>query len=400
MSSRISSGDCRPSDAVRRLEAKQVIPVCEPFLEGKEDQYVSECVRTGWISSSGPFIEQFEQQWSAYCGRSYGVAVCNGTAALWCAVASLNLQPGDEVVIPSFTIMSCAQAIIACGGTPVLVDSDPDTWTMDVAAVESRITPRTRAIMPVHIYGHPVNLDPILSLAKEQGLMVIEDAAEAHGAEYQTALCGGSPAWHRCGGFGDMSCFSFYANKPVTTGEGGMVVTDDPVMAAKLRSLRNLCFGNERRFVHESLGFNFRLTNLQAALGVAQIERIDEIVGRKRAIGKAYVERLGSVAELQLQQEQDWARSVFWMNGVVLADDVDMDAALLGRLLKQNGVDTRPFFVGMHEQPVLRERGLFQNEACPVATRLARRGLYLPSGAGLTMDEVNEVCDTLQEVLP
>ncbi len=376
-----------------------MIPVCEPYLDGKESQFVSECLRTGWVSSSGPFIEQFEQRWAAYCGRAHGVAVCNGTAALWCAVASLDLDPGDEVILPSFTIISCAQAVLACGGIPVLVDSDPDTWTMDVAAVAPKLSARTRAIMPVHIYGHPVNLDPILSLATERGLAVIEDAAEAHGAEYKTASSVGALVWRRCGGFGDMSCFSFYANKPVTTGEGGMVVTDDPVVAARLRSLRNLCFGDERRFLHESLGFNFRLTNLQAALGVAQIERIEEIVERKRAIGRAYAKRLRDVSGLQAQSEADWARSVFWMNGIVLSDDVDMDAALLARLLRQKGVDTRPFFIGMHEQPALRERGLFENDACPVATRLARRGLYLPSGAGLTMDEVSEVCDAVQEIL-
>jgi perosamine synthetase len=237
-----------------------MIPVNEPLLGKREMVYVTECVRTGWISSVGHFIEEFEHKWASYCGRKYGIAVCNGTAALQMAVAALELDPGDEVIMPTFTIISCAQAVIYRGGVPVLVDCDPSTWCMDVSQLEAKITPRTRAIMPVHIYGHPVDMDPLLALADAYHLAIIEDAAEAHGAEYLSRHHTDAPTWRRCGGMSDLSIFSFYANKLITTGEGGMVLTDDPLLAERLRSLRNLCFQDGRRFYHEQLGYNFRLS--------------------------------------------------------------------------------------------------------------------------------------------
>ena len=245
-----------------------MIPVNEPVLGERELEYVTECIRTGWISSAGRFINEFEHQWAAYCGREHGVAVANGTVALQLAVAALKLEPGDEVILPSFTIIWCATAIIFNGGIPVLVDADPETFGIDPAQVEAKITPRTRAIMPVHIYGHPVDMDPLLELAAKYNLAIIEDAAEVHGAEYLTRFNRQQPEWRRCGSFGDVSTFSFYANKLVTTGEGGMLVTDDDALAERARSMRNLCFLPNRRFYHEELGFNFRLTNLQAALRV------------------------------------------------------------------------------------------------------------------------------------
>jgi perosamine synthetase len=355
---------------------------------------VADAVRSGWVSSSGPFLAEFERAWAAYCGRSEGVAVSNGTVALEVAVATLELEPGDEVIMPAFTIVSCALAVLYAGGVPVLVDADPATWTLDPAAVESRIGPRTRAIMPVHIYGHPANMEPVLAAAERAGLAVIEDAAEAHGAD-----CLVEGEWRRCGSFGNASCFSFYANKLVTTGEGGMVVTDDRALAERARSLRNLCFEPERRFYHRSLGHNFRLTNLQAALGVAQLERMDGIVERKRAMAAAYRERLATTDALQLPPEEPWARSVYWMYGVVLHDDVGLDAAELGSRLSRLGVETRPFFLGMHEQPALLERGLFAGEKYPVTERLARRGLYLPSGLGLTEEQIERVSDAVAEAL-
>jgi perosamine synthetase len=248
-----------------------MIPVNEPLLGDRELEYVTECVRTGWVSSAGRFIEEFEQKWAAYCARKYGVAVSNGTAALQLAVATLGFRLGDEVIMPTFTIISCSLAAVYAGGVPVLVDSDPRSWTMDVNQIARKITPRTKAIMPVHIYGHPADMDPILELADCNGLAVIEDAAEAHGAEYLVGRDGREPVWHRCGSFGILSCFSFYANKLITTGEGGMVLTDDVELADKARSLRNLCFQPGRRFYHDELGFNFRITNLQAALGLSQL---------------------------------------------------------------------------------------------------------------------------------
>jgi perosamine synthetase len=350
---------------------------------------VLRCLEQGWISSEGAFVEEFEQAWAAYCGRREGVAVSNGTSALELALATAGLAPGDEVILPSFTIISCVLAVLEAGAVPVLVDCDPDTWCMDVDQVASRIGPRTRAVMPVHIYGHPVDMDPLLALAERHGLKVIEDAAEAHGALYRG---------RRAGSFGEMSCFSFYANKIVTTGEGGMVLTNDPATATRLRSGRNLAFG-ARRFMHEELGHNYRLTNLQAAIGVAQVADVDERVRRKREIAARYSERLARCERLQLPVERPWARSVYWMYGVVLQDDVALERDDLAARLRDRGVDTRPFFVGMHEQPVLRRMGLFTDERYPRTERISRRGLYLPSGLALTPEQQDAVCDALEEVL-
>ena len=376
-----------------------MIPVNEPWLGERELEYVSECVRTGWVSSAGRFVSEFEERWAAYCGQRFGIAVSNGTVALQLAVACLGLEPGDEVIMPTFTIISCALAVIYNAGVSVLVDCDPRTSCMDVSQVEEKITPRTRAIMPVHIYGHAVDMDPLLDLADQYRLVVIEDAAEVHGAEYLSGRHTDTPTWRRCGSMGDLSTFSFYANKLITTGEGGMVLTDNPQMAEKARSLRNLCFQSGRRFYHEELGFNFRMTNLQAALGLAQLERMDEIVTRKRWMGQEYTRRLKDIQGLQLPVEEPWARSVYWMYGVVLPEETGMDASQFAQRLRERGVDTRPFFLGMHEQPVFRRRGLFEGESYPVAERIARQGLYLPSGLALTEQQLECVVQAVREVL-
>ena len=375
-----------------------MIPVSEPFLGQSEIDNVLECVRSGWVSSSGSFLKKFEQQWADYCGRQFGIAVSNGSAALQLAVLALDLKTGDEVILPTFTIISCATAVVYSGATPVLVDSDPKTWCMNVDQVRERITSKTKAILPVHMYGHPVDMDPLIDIAEKNGLAIIEDAAEAHGAEYASKR-NGTLSWIRCGSFGEMSCFSFYANKLITTGEGGMILTDDPVLAEKLRSLSNLCFQPARRFYHENLGFNYRLTNLQAALGLSQIERMEEIIQRKRAIAASYTERLKDIKGLELPSEENWAHSVYWMYGIVLQDSVTMNAAELADALRKREIETRPFFLGMHEQPVFHRRGLFSHEQYPVAERLARRGLYLPSGLGLKEDQINSVCDAIRSIV-
>ena len=376
-----------------------MIPVNEPLLEKREEELVVECLRSGWISSAGKFIEDFEQRWADYCGRRYGIAVSNGTAALQLAFACIGLKPGDEVILPTFTIISCALAVIYNGGVPVLVDSDPRTWCMDVKQVKDKISQKTRAIMPVHIYGHPVDMNPLELLAEKHGLAIIEDAAEAHGAEYLSERNATNSVWRRCGSFGTLSCFSFYANKLVSTGEGGMVLTDDAELADRARSLRNLAFQPNRRFYHEELGFNFRLTNLQAALGVAQLEKIDEIVARKRWMGRTYNRLLKDIDGLELPPEEPWARSVYWMYSVVLSEKIGVDASQFAQRLRQREIETRPFFLGMHEQPVLHKRGLFVEESYPVAERLARRGLYLPSGLALTEEQLTRVCEVVHEVL-
>jgi len=367
------------------------IPVNEPLLDGNEKKYLNECIDTGWISSEGPFVKQFEDGFASRVRRQQGIAVCNGSAALDAAVAALGLGQGDEVILPAFTIVSCAAAIIRAGATPVLVDSDPKTWCMNVDELASRITSRTRAIMAVHIYGLPVDMDPLLELARAHGLYVIEDAAEAHGLDYR-----GRP----CGSFGDISVFSFYPNKHVTTGEGGMLLTDDSALANRCRDLRNLCFDNRRRFVHEDLGWNLRMSNLQAAVGVAQLERLDEFAIKKREMGRAYTEGLSVLTGFQSPLvETEYAENIYWVYGIVLDDSVPFDAAEAMKRLGEHGIGSRPFFWPMHEQPVFRRMGLFKGESFPVAENLARRGFYLPSGLSLTQSQIEEVCGAVREVL-
>lgn len=367
-----------------------MIPVNEPLLDGNEKKYLAECIDTGWISSEGPFVRQFEERFAARVGRRYGIAVCNGSAALETAVAALALGYGDEVILPTFTIISCAAAIVRAGARPVLVDSDPMTWNMDVGQIAAKITPRTKAIMVVHLYGLPADMDPLLALARQHGLRVIEDAAEMHGQTYR-----GRP----CGSFGDLSAFSFYPNKHLTTGEGGMLVTDDAALAERCRSLRNLCFQSGRRFVHEELGWNFRMTNLQAAVGLAQLERLDEFVTRKRRMGARYTELLAGVPGLQLPlPATDYADNIYWVYGLVLDESLPLDAEdAMHRLLKA-GVGTRPFFWPMHEQPVFQNRGWFAGERYPVAERLARRGFYIPSGLALTDDQIDQAARAVRKL--
>lgn len=368
-----------------------MIPVCEPLILDQDRAYARDAIESGWISSDGHYLRTFEERWAAYCGVRHGVAMCNGTVALEAAVAALELEPGSEIILPSFTIISCVLAVLEAGCVPVLVDSEPDTWCMDVRKVAERITPRTRAIMPVHMYGHTVDMEPLWELAAQHGLKIVEDAAEAHGADYRG---------RRAGSLGDLGCFSFYANKIVTTGEGGMVVTNDDALAERLRSLRNLCFQPPRRFLHARLGHNYRMTNVQAALGVAQVERVEDHVARKRRMAVAYGERLASLQpRIHLPVERSWGKNVYWMYGLVLGDEVPFDAQELARRLRELGVDTRPFFVGMHEQPALLERGLFKGEWYPVADRLARRGLYLPSGLGITAGQIETVSEAVHKVL-
>jgi perosamine synthetase len=368
-----------------------MIPVNEPLLNGNEMKYLAECIETGWISSEGPFVRQFEEKFAARVGRRHAIAVTNGTAALDAAVESLGIGPGDEVILPTFTIISCINQIVRSGATPVLVDSDPITWNMDVGQVEAKITSRTKAIMAVHIYGLPVDMDPVLALAEKYGLKVIEDAAEMHGQTYK-----GKP----CGSFGDISAFSFYPNKHVTTGEGGMIVTDDDLLAESCRSLRNLCFQPQKRFVHERLGWNLRMTNLQAALGLAQLERLDEFVAKKRAIGTRYTELLYGLTGAQLPPAKtEYAENIYWVYGMVLKDDVPFGAEEAMHRLGQKGIGTRPFFWPMHEQPVLLKRGLFRGQHYPVAERIARRGFYIPSGMALTDTQMGEVAEAVKMVM-
>ncbi len=367
------------------------ILVNEPLLNGKEKQYLNQCIDDGWISSEGPFVKRFEEELAAIVGRKYGIAVSNGSVALDMAVVALKIGAGDEVILPTFTIISCAAAIVRAGAIPVVVDCDPQTWNIDIAQIEAKITPRTKAIMVVHIYGLPVDMKPILELAEKYGLHLIEDAAEMHGQTFK-----GRP----CGSFGDLSTFSFYPNKHITTGEGGMVVTDDEHLAERCRSLRNLCFGPPRRFVHEELGWNLRMSNIQAALGVAQLERLNEFVGRKRKMGKRYTELLKDVPGLQLPVPYtDYAENIYWVYALVLKDEVPFDAEEIMHRLSQKKIGTRPFFWPMHQQPVFQRMGLFQGESHPISERIAQRGFYIPSGMALTDEQIERVAHEVAEVM-
>lgn len=367
------------------------VPVNEPLLNGNEAKYLKECIETGWISSEGAFVHQFEAGMAKLTRRRHGIAVCNGSLALDLALQALSLEPGSEVILPTFTIVSCAAAVVRAGCVPVLVDSDPLTWNMDIQQVAAKITPRTSAIMAVHIYGLPVDMAPLMDLARKHGLAVIEDAAEAIG---QTAYD------RPCGSFGDISCFSFYPNKHITTGEGGMVLCNDDALAERCRSLRNLCFLPERRFVHNELGYNFRMSNIQAALGVAQLEKITSTLDKKRAIGERYRELLDGLPGIQLPLHKTaYAENLYWVFGLVLNDDVPFDAGECERRLQSLGVGTRPFFWPMHEQPVFMQRGMFRAERYPVAERLARRGFYVPSGVALTEEQMACVVQKVKEVL-
>jgi perosamine synthetase len=370
-----------------------MIPVNEPRLGPRELDYVRDCIESGWISSAGKYIDRFEAGWAAYCGRRYGVAVCNGTVALELAVSVLDLPPGSEVILPSFTIVSCLEAVLRNGLTPVLVDCDPKTYCMDVTEVERAISPRTRAVMAVHIYGHPVDMERLLVVVQKHGLKLIEDAAEVHGAE-----CRVHGTWRRCGSFGEVSAFSFYANKNITCGEGGMVLTDDERLAERLRSRRNLCFGRRDRFLHEDRGWNFRMTNIQAAIGCAQLEQIEQFLQRKLEMARRYSEGLRGLP-LQLPVTREWARPSVWMYAVLLEDSVPFDAAELARRLYAEGIETRPFFRGMHEQPVYRRMGLFRDVRLPVTERISRRGLYLPSGQAITDEQIDRVIEAVRKVL-
>ena len=367
------------------------IPVNKPLLNGNEKKYLCECIDTGWISSEGPFVKEFEKKMSATADRKYGIAVSNGTAALEVAVQALGIKEGDEVIMPTFTIISCAMAVTKVGAIPVLVDSDMHTWNMNVDEIESKITSRTKAIMVVHLYGLPVEVDKILVLAKKYNLKVIEDAAEMHGQTYN-----GRP----CGSFGDISIFSFYPNKHITTGEGGMVVTDDEQLAERCRMLRNLCFKKDVRYIHDEISDNYRFTNLQAAVGLAQLERLDEFITKKRKMGRYYTEHLKDVKGLILPIERtNYADNIYWVYGLVLEKDIQADNRLIQKLLSEQEIGSRTFFWCMHEQPVYQRQRLFENQTYPNAEYLARKGFYIPSGLALTKDQMDKVINKIIKVM-
>jgi perosamine synthetase len=371
----------------------QLIQVNEPLLSGREEEYVLDCIKTGWISSAGKYIERFEREWADYCGRKYGVAVSNGTVSLELAISVLELPAGGEVILPSFTIISCLEAVLRNGLKPVLVDCEPQTYCMSISDVEKAMTPKTVAVMPVHIYGHPVNMQALMALAERYNLKIVEDAAEAHGAS-----CRVNGAWRKCGSFGDVSSFSFYANKNITCGEGGMVLTDDENLYKKMVNRRTLCFGNKERFLHEDRGWNFRMTNMQAALGCAQLENIKKFIERKKNMATLYNEGLQNLP-LQLPFIETWAKSSVWMYAILLKDEVPFGAVEFAKRLLEEGVQTRPFFRGLHDQPIYLKRELIGSYKCSVTEKIYERGLYLPSGQAITDEQIAIVIKAVRKVL-
>ena len=366
------------------------IPVNEPLLNGNEKKYLNECIDSGWIGSEGSFVKRFEEDISSYVGRKYATACSNGSAALDIAVGALELKEGDEVIMPSFTIISCAQSLVSHGVKPILIDSDNHTFNMRVEDVEAKITANTKAIMIVHIYGLSLDVDPILKIAKKYNLKVIEDAAEMLGQDYKEK---------KCGSFGDISTFSFYPNKHITTGEGGMVLTDNKYLDSRAKSLRNLCFTQDR-FIHEELGYNYRMTNMQAALGVAQLEQIDYMVKKKRWIGNMYNELLKDLSSINLPMAKtEFCENIYWVYAITLKDIVEKNAKEVMSQLSELGIGTRPFFYPMHNQPVFNKMGLFLDNELPNSEKLYEKGFYIPSGLALTEIQINQVSEAMHKVL-
>ncbi len=368
-----------------------MIPVNEPLLTGNEKKYLTECIETGWISSEGSFVKKFEKQFAQKVDRKYGIAVSSGTAALDIAIKSLGIDVNDEVIMPTFTIISCITQIIRAGAKPVFIDSNPITWNMNVKQIEAKITKMTKAIMIVHIYGLPVDMQLIMNLAKKYKLKIIEDAAQMHGQTYKGKMCGS---------FGDISTFSFYPNKHITSGEGGMIVTNNKKLAEKCRSYRNLCFQAHKRFVHEELGWNYRITNMQAAVGLAQLENLDKHIQRKREIGKLYNKYLKEIKTIQLPlPKTNYAENIYWVYGIVLKNEIKLTVDEVIAKLKAEKIGTRPFFYPMHKQPVFNKQNMFLNEKYPVAENLAKKGFYIPSGLGITNEQIKTVSQILRKIL-
>lgn len=368
---------------------KYHIPVNAPVITPEARKFVSNCLRTGWISSAGPYVNQFEEAFARYVGRRYGVAVSSGTAALHCALIALGLGPGDEVIVPAFTMISTLFSIMYTGARPVFVDCEPDTFTLDPGQLARAVTRRTRAIMPVHIFGHAADMDPVQALARRHGLFVIEDAAEAHGGLYKGK---------RCGSMGDLSAFSFYANKIITTGEGGMALTDNRRLAERMRKARDLFHSPKKRFIHEELGYTYRMTNLQAAVGLGQLKHLNAFIAKKQWMAKRYALQLKGVPGLRLPVTRPHVRNVFWMYAVLVEPRAfGMGRDALRAALGRGGIDTRDFFYPPDEQPAIRKVfgtvGRF-----PVTRDISRRGLYLPSGLAITDAEIDHVCRTVVKI--
>lgn len=378
------------------MSNKNIIPVFDGNYTSNEEKYLIDVIRSGTISSQGKYVTAFEKSFSQYLGSDYGVAVSNGTVALEAAYYAIGLEENDEIIMPSFTIISCAIGAIRLGAIPVFVDVDDQTWCIDPDKIEKEISPKTKAILVVHMYGHACDMDRILEIAHKHNLFVIEDASQVHGGEYKG---------RKCGSIGDVSTFSFYANKIISTGEGGMIVTSNQEFADRAMSYRNLCFLPEKRFYHSELGNNYRLGNLQAAVGVAQLEKIEDHIAVKIKNGLLYRKYLSEIDIIQVQTQKDYCKMVYWMYCIVLSDKYPFNASDLSRLLySEYLIETRPFFIGLHLQPVIQKYLNKKNRLCvetnfPITEKIAQKGLYLPSGFNITEEQIEYICSSVKKVL-
>jgi perosamine synthetase len=366
-----------------------MIAVNAPLITQESKDLVAKALDEGWISSAGPYIERFEKEFAKYLGVKHAISVNTGTAALHIALLAAGIGEGDEVIVPAFTMAASWMAIMYTGAVPIFVDVDPTIYTLDPSLLESAITSKTKAIMPVHIYGHPADMDPILSIAKAHNLLVIEDAAEAHGATYKGKLTGS---------IGDINAFSFYANKIITTGEGGMVTTNNDGFADLARRLKDLSHSKAKRFIHDALGYNYRLTSMQAALGSGQLKSIDQFLSIKRHMAEKYQVGLKDIPGITLPQTKDWATHVYWMYAILIDEEkFGMNKDQFRATLLEKGVDTRDFFYAPSTQPALTNIGLGQGDY-PVTERIAKNGCYLPSGLAITGDQIDSVCETIRSI--
>tara|TARA_Y100000591_G_scaffold20639_1_gene15228 strand:+ start:1254 stop:2378 length:1125 start_codon:yes stop_codon:yes gene_type:complete len=369
---------------------KIFVPVNEPIISKIERDYLLACIKNKEVSSSGNFVKEFEKQFAKKVNRKYAVAVSNGTAALQLAYESLNLKKGDEVIIPAFTIISCILPVVRSAATPVLVDSNINTWNMDINETINKISKKTKAIITPHIYGLTVDLDPLIRICKKKNIKIIEDAAESLGLKYK-----GSP----CGSFGDVSTFSFFANKHITTGEGGMIVTNNRKIYESCKSLRNIFFNDERRFKHFGLGWNYRLTNMQAGLGLAQLKQLEKFVKIKRKIGNRYISKLKDLRHtIQPIKKLEYCENIFWVYGLVIKKNSKFKLEEIRKKLFKKGIETRNFFWPLNKQPILNKMGYFKNQKFPVAEYLSRNGFYIPTGLALTKKQQDIVIKGVQQV--
>jgi perosamine synthetase len=369
------------------MSEHEFIPVAAPVLDGNEKAYVLDCLDSTWIASSGKYLDRFEAAFAEFCGVKHAVSCSNGTTALHLALLALGVGPGDEVIVPTLTFVATANAVTYCGARSVFVDAEPETWNIDPAAIEAKITPRTKGIMVVHLFGHPADMEPIRAIARRHGLFVLEDAAQAHGAE-----CRGG----RAGALGDIATFSFFGNKIITTGEGGMVTTGDDALAERMRLLRTHGMDPARRYWHPVVGYNYRMTNIAAAIGLAQLERVQWQLERRDEVVRWYQEALAGTGVLTFQAEKPWAHHVWWMFSVLVSPEAgDRDTIMAA--LRAQGIETRPIVHPIHTLPPYVDAS--RGAAFPVAEAIARTGINLPTWGGLTREQVRAVCDRLLECL-